>query len=67
MAFSGIHVISPQIFPLITEKGKFSVIDTYLRLCPEHLIKGYRHDQGLWIDAGKPEGLELANRLLGTL
>ncbi|MEE4256859.1 MAG: nucleotidyltransferase family protein [Bacteroidales bacterium] len=66
-AFSGIHVISPRIFPLITETGVFSIIDTYLRLCEVQQIKGYRHDEGLWIDAGKPEGLEMANMLLGGL
>jgi NDP-sugar pyrophosphorylase family protein len=66
-AFSGIHVISPALFPLISEKGVFSIIDTYLRLCKDHHIRGYRHDQGLWIDAGKPEGLEMANMLLGGL
>jgi len=66
-AFSGIHVISPGIFPLITETGVFSIIDTYLRLCKEEQIKGYRHEEGLWIDAGKPEGLEMANMLLGGL
>jgi len=65
LAFSGIHVISPKIFPLFNKKGKFSIIDTYLDLCKEHLIKGYRHDNGLWIDAGKPDGLQLANRLMG--
>lgn len=66
-AFSGIHVISPRIFPLISETGVFSIIDTYLRLCKDETIKGYRHDEGLWIDAGKPEGLEMANMLLGGL
>ena len=67
LAFSGIHVMSPEILKLFTESGKFSIIDTYLRLCKDQLIKAYRHDQGLWIDAGKPEGLELANMLLGGL
>lgn len=67
LAFSGIHVISPAIFALISEKGVFSIIDTYLRLCKDHPITGYRHDQGLWIDAGKPEGLQTANMLLGGL
>lgn len=66
LAFSGIHVISPSIFPLITESGKFSIIETYLRLCKDQLIKGYRHDKGLWIDTGKPEGLNLANMLMGN-
>jgi NDP-sugar pyrophosphorylase family protein len=67
LAFSGIHVISPEIFPLFTRTGKFSIIDTYLSLCKEHLIKGFRHESGLWIDAGKPEGLQMANMLLGKL
>jgi len=67
MAFSGIHVISPKIFPLIEEKGSFSIIKTYLRICHEQVIRAYPHEEGLWIDAGKPEGLELANTLLGGL
>ncbi|RLD80549.1 MAG: nucleotidyltransferase family protein [Bacteroidetes bacterium] len=67
LAFSGIHVISPALFPLITESGSFSIIETYLRLCKEHRIKGFIHTEGLWIDAGKPEGLQMANMLLGGL
>ena len=67
LAFSGIHVISPEIFPLFTETGSFSIIKTYLHLCTEQQIKAYRHDEGLWIDAGKPEGLALSNRLLTPL
>ncbi len=65
LAFSGIHVINPQIFDLFEEQGSFSIIKTYLRLCSEHYIKAFRHDEGLWIDAGKPEGLQAANTLLG--
>lgn len=65
LAFSGIHVISPEIFRLFTETGAFSIIQTYLRLCAQHQIRGFRHDKGLWIDAGKPEGLKLANMLMG--
>jgi NDP-sugar pyrophosphorylase family protein len=67
LAFSGIHVISPLIFKLFEEKGAFSIIDTYLRLCNKHSIMGFQHDEGLWIDAGKPEGLKTANLLLGNL
>ena len=67
LAFSGIHVISPEIFSLYKREGAFSIIDTYLDLCPSHKIRAYRHDKGLWIDAGKPDGLRLANTLLGNL
>ncbi len=67
MAFSGIHVMSPDIFPLFTETGRFSIIETYLRLCKDQMIKGFSHDEGLWLDAGKPEGLEMAKMLLGEV
>lgn len=59
-AFSGIHIISPQIFGMMTEEGKFSIIDTYLRLAGEHAIYSYPHDEDIWIDVGKPEELEMA-------
>ncbi|HEV8493458.1 MAG TPA: nucleotidyltransferase family protein, partial [Candidatus Angelobacter sp.] len=32
LAFSGIHVISPRIFPLLTEESVFSIVPAYLRL-----------------------------------
>ena len=35
LAFSGIHVISPRIFGMMTEDGAFSIITSYLRLAAE--------------------------------
>ncbi len=32
LAFSGIHVISPRIFAMMTEEGAFSIVDCHLRL-----------------------------------
>lgn len=51
-AFSGIHIINPEIFDLVIESGKFSIIDLYLRLCKENLIKGYPHNDDTWFDCG---------------
>lgn len=65
LAFSGIHVISPEIFSLFSQTGAFSIIQTYLSLCFHNHIRGFRHDGGIWIDAGKPDGLKLANFLMG--
>ncbi|MDT8393601.1 MAG: nucleotidyltransferase family protein [Bacteroidales bacterium] len=65
-AFSGIHVISPDIFRLYDGQGAFSIIDAYLALCASQQIRAYP-SSGLWIDAGKAEGLKLANKLLGGL
>jgi N-acetyl-alpha-D-muramate 1-phosphate uridylyltransferase len=62
-AFSGIHIISPEIFSLITEEGKFSMIDLYLRLAEPHAIMGFDHSNGKLIDVGKPESTELAASL----
>ena len=55
--FCGIHVISPEIFPLLTESGKFSIINPYLRLAKTRLIQGYNHSDSTWIDVGKHESL----------
>lgn len=62
-AFNGIHIINPEIFDLITEKGAFSIITTYLRLACEHRIMGYSPNDIYWCDIGKPESLQMANHL----
>ena len=61
-AFSGIHTISPQLLPLL-DKGRFSIIDTYLKLAAEHPISGQLDNSLLWADAGKPESLGLAGEI----
>jgi NDP-sugar pyrophosphorylase family protein len=62
-AFSGIHIIDPAIFPLITRTGKFSTIDMYLDLASRHVIRGFDHSQSRLIDVGKPESAEKAAAL----
>lgn len=62
-AFSGIHIIDPAIFPLITEEGKFSIVDLYLRLAAVQEIRGFDHSNSRLIDVGKPESAEEAARL----
>jgi NDP-sugar pyrophosphorylase family protein len=61
LAFSGIHLISPRLLPLITETGIFSIIDTYLRLAAQHQkILAFRSDQYYWRDLGRPSDLSQA-------
>ncbi|NTW49271.1 MAG: nucleotidyltransferase family protein [Chlorobiales bacterium] len=67
LAFSGIHIIDPGLFKLMSEDGKFSIIDTYLRVAQTHCIAGYLHDDSLWLDVGKPESLGKAAALLNRL
>ena len=61
LAFSGIHVLSPRIFPLLTETGVFSIIESYLRLAGQgERILAFRHDGSYWRDLGRPADLVAA-------
>jgi N-acetyl-alpha-D-muramate 1-phosphate uridylyltransferase len=65
-AFAGFHVISPAFFDLITERGAFSIMETYLRLAAEG-VRIAHHDvsDSTWLEIGSPERLEAARRALG--
>src|SRR5882672_2708293 len=55
LAFSGIHIISPRLLPMLTEEGIFSIIPSYLRLADQgQKIQAFRADQFYWRDLGKP-------------
>ncbi|MDP4283153.1 MAG: sugar phosphate nucleotidyltransferase [Bacteroidota bacterium] len=62
-AFSGIHIISPEIFPLIKMSGKFSIVDVYLELAKTYTITSFDHSNSNFIDVGKPENIEKAERM----
>jgi NDP-sugar pyrophosphorylase family protein len=63
LAFSGIHVISPQFLNLMTEQGVFSIVDSYLRLAAQgERIAAFRADEYYWRDLGKPESIAQAER-----
>ncbi len=62
-AFSGIHIISPGIFPLIKMEGKFSMIDLYLDIAKSHVITAFDHSNTKFIDVGKPESIAKAEEL----
>ena len=56
-AFSGIHVIDPKIFSLVKMEGKFSMVDVYLSLASQEIIKSFDHSDTSFIDVGKPEAV----------
>ena len=66
MAFSGIHVVNPEIFNYMPTEDKFSIIDLYINLAKNHLIEGYFDKSELWMDVGKPDQLENARKLFST-
>ena len=61
MAFSGIHCINSNLLKLFTRRGKFSIMEEYLDLMKDYIIKGYEHD-ALLIDVGKPESIAEAEK-----
>ncbi len=66
-AFSGIHIIDPEIFNLMVNDGRFSIIDTYLHLAATHKITGFEHNPENWVDMGKPDELIKAKSILGKI
>jgi NDP-sugar pyrophosphorylase family protein len=64
MAFSGIHLIEPKLLSLISESGKFSVIDLYLRLAATEKILAFAHPASIWMDLGKYEQMDSARQLI---
>jgi NDP-sugar pyrophosphorylase family protein len=61
IAFSAIHVISPEIFPLMGE-GVFSIMELYLHLAKSHRILTWQHNQDYWVDIGRIENLKEAEK-----
>jgi len=62
-AFSGIHVISPKIFPLIKMEGKCAMVDVYLELAKSHVIAAFDHSDSKFIDVGKQENILKAEEM----
>ena len=58
LAFSGIHVISPHLLPMMKDEGSFSIIKSYLDIAAiGQKIEAFHCDGYYWRDLGKPEHL----------
>jgi mannose-1-phosphate guanylyltransferase len=61
LAFSGIHVISPRLLPMMIEEGVFPIIPSYLRIAAlGEKILAFRADEYYWRDLGRPESVTQA-------
>lgn len=63
-AFSGIHIIDPNLFKFLPEDEVFSIIDAYLEIAKSNKILCYADEDSYWLDVGKPENIEIASKLL---
>lgn len=68
LAFSGIHVFSPGLFPLMDAfPDKFGIMDFYLNVCDKAVIKAcFKSDLRL-LDVGKLDSLAEADVFLSEL
>lgn len=68
LAFSGIHVFHPSLTPLLADwPERFPIMDFYLKVCGDHLIRGYEaHDLQL-LDVGKLDTLDHAESFIKQL
>ncbi len=63
MAYSCVVVFEPTVFDLVPQKGKFSLVDTYLSLAAQYPIYGYDHTGDKLVDVGKPESVAVAEEM----
>lgn len=58
--FTGVHLLHPELFSLMTEEGVFSITDVYLRLASTYDIRMMDVSNAKWFDIGSHQQLELA-------
>lgn len=67
-AFSGIHLFSPRLFPLMEAfPDKFGIIDFYLNACAHADIRGYLKSDLKLMDVGKLDTLAQAETFMNEI
>ncbi len=64
LAFSGIHIIEPELVTLLGEIRKFSITNGYLDISDSNAIYGWSNWKEYWFDIGTPEKLAIAENHL---
>lgn len=68
LAFSGIHVITPELLALMDEwPERFPIMDFYLKVCSQHDIYGHVASNLKLMDVGKLDTLDAANDFIKQL
>lgn len=68
LAFSGIHVLSPCLFPLFQDMPqRFGIIDFYLKYCHQFAFMGHEQGDLRLFDVGKIGTLGEAENFINTL
>ena len=65
LAFSGIHLLGPNTFPLFDQMpDRFGIIDFYLKFCQQYVFLGNEKRGLRLLDVGKLDSLEQAEKFL---
>lgn len=67
LAYSGIQIVSPEIFKIYQQKGIFSIINMMLELASTQKITAFMHSASEFMDVGKAEHMQEAERLLSSI
>lgn len=68
LAFSGIHVVWPRIFPLLQQMPeRFGIIDFYLKYCHQCAFIGLEQKDLRLLDVGKLDSLSEAEKFLENI
>lgn len=59
LAFSGVQIVSPELFEHFPSANRFSLIELYLSAASTGRITGYIHDEDEWHDLGTPESIRM--------
>ncbi|MBC2704035.1 sugar phosphate nucleotidyltransferase [Desulfobacula sp.] len=63
LAFTGIQVLSPQIYEFFPDKKIFSSIEVYQNLCSEKLVQAFVEKDIFWSDIGTPDTYSMTSLL----
>lgn len=67
LAFSGIHMFHPILAPLLENwPDRFPIMDFYLKVCADHVIRGFDAPHLQLLDVGKLDTLEQAEVFMET-
>jgi NDP-sugar pyrophosphorylase family protein len=66
-SFSGVQIISPEIFKYFPDGDVFSLVDLYLAAAKKEKISAFIHNKDSWIDLGKQENLKEAEKVLSII
>ena len=65
-AFNGVHMINKNTLPYFNKENAFPIIPIYIAMSQKEEIKAVEIDNSFWMDLGKPEAIDKANKWMSS-